>query len=310
MERRLTVGKADETATTIYSMTGVGVARGMTELGELTVEARSVNGRNLQVKVRLPNACQGFDADIEQRVRRKLRRGQVRFVAEVTAPAETAEPIIDEERAAEAARTLTELAQRLHLPGGPTLEDVLAVPGVLITTQTHQGQTSREPSAEVAALFDQAIAKLLEQRAAEGRATLAAVTEQLDALAAEREAAAARAPAMVDDYRDKLLQRVNQFLADQARQMDDQDVLRELSLFADRVDVSEELQRIEAHVEQARSLLAGGGEVGRKLEFLLQETLREINTLGSKSPDVEMSRTVVNMKSIVDKIREQAANLE
>ena len=108
----------------------------------------------------------------------------------------------------------------------------------------------------------------------------------------------------------RLLQRVNEFLAGQARTMEDGDVIREVAAFADRSDVAEELQRLTTHFAEERELLANGGEIGRKFEFLLQETLREVNTLGSKSQDAEMAQCVVAMKTAIDRLREQAANLE
>ena len=115
---------------------------------------------------------------------------------------------------------------------------------------------------------------------------------------------------MLIEYRARLLARINEFLAAQAKPLQAADVLREVALFAERVDAAEELGRLDAHLARARALLAQGGEVGRSLEFLLQEMLREINTLGSKSQDVEIAHAVVGMKADVDKLRELVANLE
>ncbi len=120
----------------------------------------------------------------------------------------------------------------------------------------------------------------------------------------------AHAPEMLDQHRSKILQRVNEFLETKARQLDDQDVIRELALYADRVDISEELQRMDSHLERFAAGLDRGGEIGRRLEFLLQEMLRETNTIGSKSPDVEIAHAVVDLKSEIEKLKEQVANLE
>ncbi len=291
-------------------MTGVGVARGTTELGEMAIEVRSVNGRNLAVKMRLAPACQGLESSFEKRVRERLRRGNVTVVAEVTTPSVHDEPVVDAARARQAAEQLRTLAADLDFQAGPSLTDILAVPGVLLSATAATSKVSWEPPQQLAALFEEALSHLLDHRRQEGAATAVAIREQLKILDAERTAAAARVPSIVDDHRAKLIQRVGEFLDGQARQLEDQDVLRELAMFADRVDVSEELQRLEMHLEQANGLLDAGGEVGRKLEFLLQETLRETNTLGSKSPDAEITRTVVQMKSAIDKLKEQAANLE
>lgn len=289
-------------------MTGVGVAHGETELGDLAIEVRSVNGRNLSIKTRLPAVAQGFEADFEQRLRKGLERGSVRVAVEVVATSTSAESIVDQDRAALAAAELTELAAKLGLAQGPTLAEVLAVPGVLASAPTTR--VAKEPPAGVAALFDQAVAKLLEHRRAEGRSIADLMIGHIEQIDAGRAIATSRAPEIIAAHRDKLLERVNQFLEGQARTMDDADVLREVALFAERADVTEELDRLAVHLDQARTLLARGGQVGRKLEFLLQEVLREINTLGSKSPDAAMAQTVVDMKVAIDRAREQAANLE
>jgi len=288
-------------------MTGVGVAHGETELGDLAIELRTFNGRNLSIKTRLAAAAQGFEADFDKRLRAALVRGSVRVTVEIVAVAAGAQPIVDMDRAAAAAAELRELAAELDLSEPPTLADVLAVPGVFASSPS---RVAAEPPPGVAALFDRALAALLEHRRTEGRSVAELVTGQIRELEAGHAAAAARAPEIAANHRQKLLERVNQFLEGQARTMEDADVLREVALFADRVDVTEELDRLAVHLEQAHALLAAGGEVGRKLEFLLQEILREINTLGSKSPDAAMARTVVDMKAAIDRAREQAANLE
>lgn len=290
-------------------MTGVGLSRGPTELGDVAIEVRSVNGRGLAIKSRLAAACLPFEAELEQRTRERLARGQVRIAVEVVQPLPGGEALIDEARAAQAADQLRALAQRLQLLQGPSLSDILAVPGVL-TGQSQTARVSRALPAALAALFDRALEALIADRQREGRATVAACVEQLDVISAESARAAKRAPEVIDEYRARLLRRVNELLEGQGRTMSEQDVLREVALVAERSDVEEELVRLQSHVDQASEVFAAGGEVGRKLEFLLQEVLREINTLGSKSADVEMARAVVAMKSAVDRLREQSANLE
>ncbi|MGA0868968.1 MAG: endoribonuclease YicC domain-containing protein, partial [Planctomycetota bacterium] len=122
--------------------------------------------------------------------------------------------------------------------------------------------------------------------------------------------AEARAPELVTSQRERLLERVNEFLAGRGLSIEPDNVVRELAVFAEKTDVAEEIQRLRAHIERAHQLLDGGGEVGRRFEFLVQEMLRETNTLGSKSPDVQIAHTVVAMKTAIDRLKEQAANLE
>ena len=288
-------------------MTGSGVAQGPTELGDLTVEVRSVNGRNLVVKMRLPGECAGLEAALEMSVRTRLRRGTVTVAIDVVNPARA--PVVDGTAFGRAAEELAELAAR-HGLGAVALGDVLAVPGVLQPPAGARMRTSREPSPEVTALLQSSLDRLIEVRAAEGESTARAMLAQLDALETALDTVVARSPAVVGEHRERLIARVNEFLEGRARALSDEDVIRELGLFADRIDVTEEVERLRAHAGRLRRTLEGGGEVGRDLEFLMQEMLREVNTVGSKSPDVTMSHLAVDMKSSVERLREQSANLE
>jgi uncharacterized protein (TIGR00255 family) len=161
-----------------------------------------------------------------------------------------------------------------------------------------------------ARLVEQAVGALMAERAREGHDTVAHVDALLAGLAQTRTRVAARAPAVIAEYRGKLLARVNEVLAAQQVALTPADVIREVALYAERADVAEELQRLGAHLARAQQLLAAGGEVGRTLEFLAQEMLREVNTLGSKAQDVEIAHEVVSMKASIDKLRELVANLE
>jgi uncharacterized protein (TIGR00255 family) len=273
----------------------------------VAIELRSVNGRGLSVKARLAPECQGLEAALEAYLRTRLTRGTVHVVLAVTEPASVAEASVDIEFAVRVAEQLEALAGRLGK--SVTLADVLACPGV-IPTQARQGpKLSRALPADLSGLLVEATDALLADRQREGAATadaiLLEVAAVIDAVARIR----ARAPQVAADYRHKLLTRVNEFLAERANAMEDRDVIREVALFADRVDTSEELQRLDSHMAEVRAQLDAGGPSGRSLEFLVQEMLREANTLGSKSPDVEIAHLVVRIKSSIEKLKEQAANL-
>jgi uncharacterized protein (TIGR00255 family) len=163
----------------------------------------------------------------------------------------------------------------------------------------------------LATLVASAIDELLSCREHEGRAIVAACLETLTQYEQQFATARERAPALAERYRERLLQRVQEFLAAHVAEASPvADVVREVAIYADRIDVAEELQRIDTHLAEIRRTLAGGGDVGRRLEFLLQELLRETNTMGSKSPDAPMTHAVVAMKSCIDRLKEQAANLE
>ncbi|MCA8956883.1 MAG: YicC family protein [Planctomycetes bacterium] len=287
-------------------MTGFGVASGETSLGSVAVECRALNHRGLTVKLRLAAECQGFEAALEARVRSRIDRGavsmavavQVRNVPDAVIDLALAERVVDE---------LRELAQKLGT--AVTLSDVLAFPGV-IPVERAGVRLTREVPDDLLALVDAALDALLESRRSEGASTAAAIEEQLDALERASASVAERAPQLAGLYRDRVLQRVNEFLEGRARTMEPGEVVREVAVFADRVDVAEEQQRLAAHLARGRALLAESGPIGRSLEFLVQEMLREVNTLGSKVLDADIAHQVVAMKTAIDRIREQAANLE
>ena len=290
-------------------MTGSGVATGETEFGTTIVELRSVNGRTLGIKYRLPSAMAGVEAAIERAVQAKIRRGTVTCIVEVAADA-SRRVALDRVALAAWTQELRAAATELGLAQDLGLRDLIGLPGVVAAATGDTTKTSRPAGRGLAALLAKAVDALAHERERDGAATVAAVREQVARLGEAHAAVTLRAPQLLSDYRDRLLQRVNEYLTTHARPLEPGDILREVAVYADRVDAHEELQRIAAHLERVSTLLAEGGEVGRALEFLMQELLREVNTLGSKTLDVEIAHTVVSMKGSVDKLRELVANLE
>ncbi|MBL9076917.1 MAG: DUF1732 domain-containing protein [Planctomycetes bacterium] len=285
-------------------MTGAGFASADTEVGPLRVEVRAVNGRGLAVKLRLAAPCQGFEAAIEELVREAVARGTVTVVAEREGADAGG---VDRAQFAAAAAALWQLATDAGLRQ-PTAGEVLQF---LAAAGRGDPVTSRPLPPRVRAVFAAALADLRRHRADDGAGTVQAMREQLSEFARLRATAAERAPQLAAVWRERLLQRVQELIAQHVPGPPPAiDLVREVALYADRVDTAEELQRLEHHLAEIDAVLARGGEVGRRLEFLLQELLRETNTLGSKSPDSSVAHTVVAMKSGIDRLREQAANLE
>jgi uncharacterized protein (TIGR00255 family) len=282
-------------------MTGTGAAAGATEVGELRAELRSVNGRGFTLKQRLCTEVTGFEAQFEEQVRQRVARGTVTLIVD-----RHGAQLPDRSKLRQLTAELRALARDLGLPDDLSLRDVLAAASAL----PRSSGPTRELPPGLQALLARALDELQRHRFEEGAATTAALRRHLDELTTLHASASRRAPAILVQLRERLLQRVGEVLAAQGVSLQPADVVREVALLADRIDVAEELQRLRAHLEAVRATLAAGGQIGRRLEFLAQEVWREANTLGAKSPDVEMTHIVVAMKSCIDRIKEQVANLE
>jgi uncharacterized protein (TIGR00255 family) len=288
-------------------MTGYG--RGVAEQDgrRATVEIRSVNHRFLDLKLRGMPAPPALEEQIAARVRAAIERGAVTVSVHVAAPAagHPGEAIarIDPAAAQRAHDMLAELAARLGL-AGPDLALVLAQPGVVVSTEA----AGDEPDPRVVAALDAALAQLDRMRSTEGQALAAELAARLGELTALRASIAGLAAAVPAQLARRLTERVRRLLED--AELDPGRIAQEVAVLADRADVTEELVRLASHIDQARALLAGPGAVGRRLDFLVQEIGRELNTIGSKSTSAEITSAVVDAKAVLEKIREQAQNVE
>jgi uncharacterized protein (TIGR00255 family) len=292
------------------SMTGYG--RGVASHGEVraTVDVRAVNHRFLDLKLRGMPVPAALEEAIASRVRGKVERGSVVVSVNLVRGNALAGVRIDADAAARVHRALVELAARLAIPG-PDLALVLAQPGVVITgeldNELAHGGPEDAASATLAAL-DAALGQLDEMRQAEGAALAAELHARVAELAATRAQIAVLAAGVPQVVARRLLDRVKRLAeevgVDQAR------VVQEIALLADRADVTEELVRLASHLDQARALIDGAGAVGRRLDFLVQEIGRELNTIGSKSTTAEITTAIVGAKAALEKVREQVQNVE
>ena len=293
----------------VRSMTGYG--RGVAEHDgrRATVEVRAVNHRFLDLKLRGGPLPPALEEQLAARVRASVERGALTVAVHVAAAAgegggggEVAARI-DPEAAQRAYDALAALAARLGV-GAPDLALVLAQPGVVVAAEP----AAAEPEPQVLAALDAALAQLHGMRTAEGHALAAELRARLDELTALRAAIAALAAGVPAQLGKRLAERVRRLLDD--AELDPGRLAQEVALLADRADVTEELVRLASHVEQARALLAAPGAVGRRLDFLVQEIGRELNTIGSKSTSAEISSLVVDAKAVLEKVREQVQNVE
>jgi uncharacterized protein (TIGR00255 family) len=289
-------------------MTGYGHAAFEIEGAGFEVELRCVNHRHLDVKTRLPRGLAGFEGELRAQVAERLSRGKVDLNVRATAGAALADTVeLDlavAERYLAAARTLRE---RHGLPGALEVQALLALPGVARVVERELGEDSarRALRAAVAAALDSAAA----MREAEGAALDRELRGRLARVAALVDAVEARAGEVQRAVRDRLRKRAEQ-LREETGPVDEARLHQEVVWFADRLDVTEECVRLRSHVAQFLALLDGAGPAGRRLDFLLQEMGREANTIGSKSADAPIAHDVVELKTELERIREQVQNVE
>jgi len=284
------------------SMTGYGRGAGAHGETRATVEVRAVNHRFLDLKVR--GASGELEDEIATRVRGAVGRGAVTVSVNLVRGGTIAGLRIDHDAAARVHQALGELAARLQLPG-PDLALVLAQPGVM--TSAEPGDDGSAAAAVLAAL-EPALVQLDTMRSAEGRALAADLAGRLDELTATRTGLAVLAASVPPQLARRLMDRVKR-LSDEAG-VDPARLAQEVALLADRADITEELVRLASHLDQARALITGDGAVGRRLDFLVQEIGRELNTIGAKSTSAEITTTIVGAKATLEKVREQVQNVE
>jgi uncharacterized protein (TIGR00255 family) len=291
----------------IRSMTGFGAGRAAEGEEAVDVEVRSVNHKFCEVKVRLPRELAALELELQRAVKERLARGGVEVLVRRAAGAPSAVvPRVDAALAAEYARAFAELQRSLGLGGAVALADVLGAEGVVRLEERAPDVDAGRAAA--AAALAQALDALAAMRAREGEA----LARDLEARLATAEGLVARvealAPQSIEHYRARLHERIQDvargFVPDPAR------LAQEVALFADRMDVSEEVTRLRSHVAQTRGLMAGSEPAGRKMEFLVQEMHREANTIGSKSQSAEIAAAVVQLKAEIERMREQVQNVE
>ena len=289
-----------------YSMTGFGAADGAVAGGRLRVEIRTVNHRYFNLAAKLPPDLAGLEGELRERLRREFDRGHVAVQARwAEAPAQSGGWSVDLERARLVSTRLREMQQALGLGGEVTLELVARQPDVIATGADGIPDIAWR---EVEPVVAKAAAECRAMRAREGAAVAAELGHRVDLLEQAAERIAARAPERLVRERDRLRAAVAELL--DGRVVDEARLAQELAFQADRLDITEELVRFRAHVAAVRAALAGDKPAGKQLGFLAQELGREVNTMGSKANDAEITHEVVAMKGELEKFREQLENLE
>ncbi len=289
-------------------MTGYGDAECTREGLSYALEIRSVNNRYFKSAIKLPESMQFFEPEIEKLLRARLQRGSINYQLKIKRSDNAANNEINIEALRAYAAQLQVFLQE-GLVEKIDLTSLLALPGVCGAPEIDP--ETREHMAEAArALTGEAIDKLIVMRREEGQALAEDLLKQAADIRRLADETAQRAPQVVLAYQDRLKTRVDQLLADAQLAVERDDLLREVAVFAERCDISEELIRLKSHLDQFEELSHSDEHAGRKLDFLAQEMLREVNTVGSKANDSIIARKVVEMKGLIDRIKEQVQNVE
>lgn len=293
----------------IRSMTGYGQAVRQSGSLRIQVDMKSVNHRYGEVNFRLPREWLVFEDRIRRVINGRIKRGRVDvYVSAERTGDGPARAEIDWALASAYHQAAKQLEERFSLAGGLTLADLLAVPGVVLA----EGQldTGEEVQTMLLEAVEEALGQLCRMREAEGASLKADLLHRLAVLDGLRGKAEALAPVAVAQQRARLRQRMLDLPAESGVSLDENRLAMETAIMAERSNIDEELTRIRSHLAQFAGMLEASEPIGRKLDFLIQELNREINTIGSKSAQTELTGLVVDMKAELEKMREQVQNIE
>ena len=291
----------------VRSMTGFGRAKLTIDGLDVTVEIKSVNHRYFEFTSRLPRGCNFLEEKLKSFCAQYITRGKVEASVMIDDCGEDNTEVEVNSAYAEAlVSKLNKTAEELHIENDVKMSSLILLPDFLnVKKRTLPEETV---TAAVLKAAEEAVCGFVEMRETEGARLKGDINGRTDFILKQVKFIDVRSPKTVAAYRERLEKKIKELLADKT--VDEQRLLTETAIFADKVAVAEETVRLKSHITQLNDLLNAGGAVGRKLDFIVQEMNRETNTIGSKAQDAEITRAVVDMKSEIEKIREQIQNIE
>lgn len=293
----------------LESMTGYGRSSRIVGQKQIVVEIKSVNHRYLELSTRLPEALSSLDPAIRNLVRHSVSRGKTDLTIRIQRTgSEETDLIWDKGMAAFYQKAALEMAETLHLPDDLTTSRLLNMPGVIL-----QADSSEDPDRlweGICPVIEEALTNFHASRKAEGSRLAKDLLEKADTMASLVDRLEERAPELIENYRNRLYDKVKEVLDGENVDLDDNRIAAEVTIYADKICIDEEMVRLKSHVAALRKDLQSNEPVGRKLDFLVQEMNRESNTILSKSTDVLTADLGIEMKTLVEKIREQVQNIE
>lgn len=288
------------------SMTGCGRCQMLRDAWEITVELKAVNHRFLDISCRLPRSIAFLEEIVRQSISAQMKRGHVDVFITVRRVGESNRQVqVDAALAKSYMDAAQAVAEAIGKATLPAVTDVMKMEGVVTLTEADMDEELVTALCREAA--DGAVSQLCDMRDKEGVNLRADLSAHLEAAAALREKILLRAPGVVEDYRTRLQQKLSQMITDA---VEPQRLAQEVAILADRCAIDEELSRLDSHFGQMRKFFEVKGEIGKKMDFLIQEMNREANTIGSKASDAQIAQHVVDLKSEIEKMREQVQNVE
>lgn len=301
----------------LLSMTGQGQGRRHHGASEISVEMRAVNNRHLKIQLRTSEGLGQLEPQIESLLRGKLHRGSLQVSVQLSGADPSNTFRINEQAVAAYVSQCNAIAKQVGIPSQISIADLLTLPGVIpeASRSTSSSSLNQEPPTDevreaVLAAVGDAIDCLNRMRSTEGRSMESELLLQLEKLVQLAEQIEKRAPNVLEDYKDRLTTKLKAAVEEVNGVLQESDVVREVLIMADKSDIREELVRLRSHLEQFKQLLQSDQSQGRKLDFLIQEMFRETNTIGSKAGDAEIAQRVVDVKSVIEQMRELVQNVE
>jgi uncharacterized protein (TIGR00255 family) len=293
----------------LLSMTGFGEAHSQDANLAVVVEVRAINNRHFKLTPRLGENYSFLEPQVEELVRQSVRRGTIQVALRVDRAHRPDDFKLNTDVLAGYRRQLSDLQSQWGLSRELPLEALLALPGV-VEEHTPGADEAQADWPIIRKTLEAALERLTAMRRHEGEAMAADLAMNCREIAAELDVIVRRAPLVAQGYRERLVERINRILSEHGVTVQPADIVREAAVFAERSDISEETVRLRSHLDQVLATLAQPESNGRKLEFLTQEMVRETNTIGSKSNDIDIAHRVVEIKGSLERIREMIQNVE
>ena len=291
----------------IKSMTGYGAAKGSSGKLEISVEVKSVNNRYLDSSIKLPRVFNSIEENLKAIINENISRGKVDvYISIDTSNTDDVEIRINQPLVKAYVTALRTIAWDNELSSDIRVADLTRFPDIL-QAEKRELDTD-ELGADICDILRSALSGLNDMRIREGEKLSSDIKARLDDIERLTDLAAELSPKSVEEYRKKLEARMSEIL--QSTNIDEARILTEAAIFADKTAINEETVRLKSHLSQLREMLTGNEPVGRKIDFLVQEFNREANTIGAKGNDTEMSKIIVDLKAEIERIREQAQNIE